>query len=104
MAAADVQRLADDAITNCSAEAAAGPDDRPHRTSLAELRGSVGGVGSAQFPPAGGQPAETDKEVRMSSTVDTATGVRPCRVEGSDEAIEDLRRRIGSARWPSEER
>src|SRR5262249_48927109 len=38
MAAADVQRLAGDAIANCSAQAAAGPDDRLHGTSLAELQ------------------------------------------------------------------
>jgi pimeloyl-ACP methyl ester carboxylesterase len=39
----------------------------------------------------------------MSSTVETATGVSPFQVQISDEAIEDLRGRIGAARWPSKE-
>src|SRR5215467_11400075 len=61
------------------------------------------GVGSPQFPLAGGQPAETDKEVRMSSTVEPGTGIRPFQVDISDDAIEELRRRIAAARWPSKE-
>jgi pimeloyl-ACP methyl ester carboxylesterase len=39
----------------------------------------------------------------MSTTVQTATDVRPFRIEFSDEAIEDLRRRIAATRWPSRE-
>jgi pimeloyl-ACP methyl ester carboxylesterase len=39
----------------------------------------------------------------MSSTVETAAGISPFQVDISDEAIEDLRRRIGAARWPSKE-
>ena len=39
----------------------------------------------------------------MSSTVETATGISPFQVDISEESIEDLRRRIGAARWPSKE-
>ncbi|HYX76589.1 MAG TPA: epoxide hydrolase, partial [Gaiellaceae bacterium] len=39
----------------------------------------------------------------MSTTVDTATEIRPFEVEILDEKIEDLRRRIESTRWPSKE-
>jgi pimeloyl-ACP methyl ester carboxylesterase len=36
-------------------------------------------------------------------TVDTATGIRPFQVEIPEERIDDLRRRIGTTRWPSKE-
>jgi pimeloyl-ACP methyl ester carboxylesterase len=39
----------------------------------------------------------------MSSTVDTATDIRSFHVDIPDEALEDLRRRIAAARWPSKE-
>ncbi|HEX6680919.1 MAG TPA: epoxide hydrolase [Gaiellaceae bacterium] len=39
----------------------------------------------------------------MSTTVQTAVDIRPFHVEISDEQIDDLRRRIESTRWPSEE-
>jgi pimeloyl-ACP methyl ester carboxylesterase len=39
----------------------------------------------------------------MSTTVDTATEIRPFEVEISEERIEDLRGRIESTRWPSKE-
>ena len=39
----------------------------------------------------------------MTSTVDTATEIRPFRVDVPDEQIADLRRRIAATRWPSEE-
>jgi pimeloyl-ACP methyl ester carboxylesterase len=39
----------------------------------------------------------------MSSTVETATEIRPIHVEIPEEQIEDLRRRIGATRWPSRE-
>ena len=39
----------------------------------------------------------------MSTTVETATEIRPFQVEVPDEALEDLRRRIAAARWPSKE-
>jgi pimeloyl-ACP methyl ester carboxylesterase len=39
----------------------------------------------------------------MSSTVETATEIRPFRVNVSDEQIDDLRRRIAATRWPSKE-
>jgi pimeloyl-ACP methyl ester carboxylesterase len=42
------------------------------------------------------------KEIVMS-TVEPATDVRTFRVDILDEAIDDLRRRISAARWPSEE-
>jgi pimeloyl-ACP methyl ester carboxylesterase len=39
----------------------------------------------------------------MSTTVETATDIRPFRVEISGEQIDDLRRRINATRWPSKE-
>jgi pimeloyl-ACP methyl ester carboxylesterase len=39
----------------------------------------------------------------MSATVDTATDVRPFRVNVSKDAIDDLRRRIEATRWPEKE-
>jgi pimeloyl-ACP methyl ester carboxylesterase len=39
----------------------------------------------------------------MSATVQTATEVRPFQIEFSDEAIDDLRRRIAATRWPTKE-
>ncbi len=39
----------------------------------------------------------------MSTTVQTATEIRPFQVDIPDEALEDLRRRIAAARWPSTE-
>jgi pimeloyl-ACP methyl ester carboxylesterase len=39
----------------------------------------------------------------MSTTVQTATEVRPFQIEFSDEAIDDLRRRIAATRWPTKE-
>jgi pimeloyl-ACP methyl ester carboxylesterase len=39
----------------------------------------------------------------MSSTVETATEIRPFQVEIPEEKIDDLRRRIGATRWPSKE-
>jgi pimeloyl-ACP methyl ester carboxylesterase len=39
----------------------------------------------------------------MSSTVEPATEIRPFHVEIPEERLEDLRRRIAAARWPSKE-
>jgi pimeloyl-ACP methyl ester carboxylesterase len=39
----------------------------------------------------------------MSSTVETATEIRPFHVEIPEEQLEDLRRRIAANRWPSKE-
>jgi pimeloyl-ACP methyl ester carboxylesterase len=39
----------------------------------------------------------------MSSTVETANQIRPFDVDIAEEALDDLRRRIGLARWPSKE-
>ena len=39
----------------------------------------------------------------MSSTVDTATEIKPFHVEIPQEQIDDLRRRIAATRWPSKE-
>jgi pimeloyl-ACP methyl ester carboxylesterase len=39
----------------------------------------------------------------MSSTVETTTEIRPFHVEISEEALEDLHRRIKATRWPSKE-
>ena len=37
----------------------------------------------------------------MSSTVETATEIRPFHLEIPEEQIDDLRRRIAATRWPS---
>jgi pimeloyl-ACP methyl ester carboxylesterase len=39
----------------------------------------------------------------MSTTTETATGIRPFSVEIADEHIDDLRRRIAATRWPTTE-
>ncbi len=39
----------------------------------------------------------------MSTTVDTTTEIRPFHVDVSDEALDDLRRRIEATRWPTKE-
>ncbi|MGN6431438.1 MAG: epoxide hydrolase family protein [Gaiellaceae bacterium] len=39
----------------------------------------------------------------MSTTVESATGLRPFHVDISDEALEDLRRRIVATNWPEKE-
>jgi pimeloyl-ACP methyl ester carboxylesterase len=39
----------------------------------------------------------------MSTTVETATAIRPVHVEFSEEQSDDLRRRIAATRWPSKE-
>ena len=39
----------------------------------------------------------------MSSTVATATEIRPFHAEIPQEAIEDLRRRLEATRWPDKE-
>jgi len=39
----------------------------------------------------------------MSTTVETGTAIRPFQVDFSEEAIDDLRRRIAATRWPTKE-
>ena len=39
----------------------------------------------------------------MSTTVDTATEIRPFHVDVPQEDLDDLRRRILATRWPSKE-
>ena len=39
----------------------------------------------------------------MSTAVETGTAIRPFHVAFSEEAIDDLRRRLGATRWPSKE-
>jgi hypothetical protein len=39
----------------------------------------------------------------MSSSVETATEIRPFRVEIPEEQLDDLRRRIAATRWPTKE-
>ncbi|HEY1279754.1 MAG TPA: epoxide hydrolase N-terminal domain-containing protein, partial [Acidimicrobiales bacterium] len=54
-----------------------------------------------------GEPAErkhsVHREVVMSTTVDTATEIRPFDVGVSEEALDELRRRITATRWPTKE-
>src|ERR687892_440748 len=42
-------------------------------------------------------------EVVMTSAVESAMEIRPFHVDVPDEVLDDLRRRIGATRWPSEE-
>ena len=39
----------------------------------------------------------------MSRTVQSSVDIRPFRVDVSDEALEDLRRRITATNWPKKE-
>jgi Epoxide hydrolase N terminus len=39
----------------------------------------------------------------MSTTVQTATDIRPFQVDIADEALEDLRRRVEATQWPEKE-
>ena len=39
----------------------------------------------------------------MSSAAKTASDIRPFHVDISDEALEDLRRRLDATHWPSKE-
>jgi pimeloyl-ACP methyl ester carboxylesterase len=39
----------------------------------------------------------------MSTTVETATEIRPFQIDISDQRIEDLRRRVAATRWPGKE-
>ena len=39
----------------------------------------------------------------MSTTVQSATDIRPFHVDIPDEALEDLRRRIAATNWPEKE-
>jgi pimeloyl-ACP methyl ester carboxylesterase len=39
----------------------------------------------------------------MSTTVETATAIRPFQVEFPEDAIDDLRRRVAATRWPEKE-
>ena len=39
----------------------------------------------------------------LSSTVESATEIRPFDVDVPDEALEDLRRRIAATQWPEKE-
>ena len=39
----------------------------------------------------------------MSTTVQTATDIRPFHLDIPEEQLDDLRRRIGATRWPSRE-
>jgi hypothetical protein len=39
----------------------------------------------------------------MSSTAETATDIRPFQVDITDEALDDLSRRIAATNWPEKE-
>src|SRR5262249_31216870 len=43
------------------------------------------------------------RESVMTSTVESATEIRPFRVDVPEEKLDDLRRRVAAARWPSVE-
>src|SRR3954454_3894573 len=42
-------------------------------------------------------------EVLMTRTIETAVEIRPFHIDIPDEALDDLRRRIGATNWPEEE-
>jgi hypothetical protein len=44
-----------------------------------------------------------ERQIVMTSTVETATNIRPFHVDVPDEALEDLRRRIAATNWPERE-
>src|ERR671918_2433322 len=55
-------------------------------------------------PSNGGIPIDRHQtEVVMTSAVESAMEIRPFHVDVPDEVLDDLRRRIGATRWPSEE-
>src|SRR5512134_3028676 len=68
--------------------------------------GLVGRSSVGQVPGPERRSAETSSrkttEVSMS-TVETATEIRPFRVDVSDEALENLRRRVAATNWPEKE-
>src|SRR5262245_63875302 len=39
----------------------------------------------------------------MSAAIESSTDVRPFRIDGPDEKVDDLRRRIAATRWPTRE-
>jgi hypothetical protein len=45
----------------------------------------------------------TEEVVMSSTTVGTSTDIRPFQVEVAQEDLDDPRRRIAEARWPSKE-
>src|SRR5262249_28784898 len=62
------------------------------------------GVGSRKFPNGrGGHPNRTQSRRSFMSTTAQATEIRPFHVDVSDEALEDLRRRIAATNWPEKE-
>src|SRR5262245_42159630 len=82
------------------------PDGRQSRSGDGYLLGSAGRRSVAQVGNRrGGQPNPhfPATEVVMSSTVETATEIRPFHVDISDEALEDLRRRVAATNWPEKE-
>src|SRR5580765_5748893 len=48
-------------------------------------------------------PPRPTAEVAMSSTVQTATDIRPFHVDTLDEKLAELHRRISTTRWPTRE-
>ena len=57
--------------------------------------------GPSELPLA--EDLNKNQEVVMSTTVGTATEIRPFQLEIPDEQLVDLLRRIGATRWPSRE-
>src|SRR5262245_6392785 len=49
------------------------------------------------------RPNSRVTEVAMRRTTDQATEIRPFHVDISDEALEDLRRRVAATNWPEKE-
>src|SRR6188472_2604806 len=59
--------------------------------------------GCERRPPRRRSASPTTRRVSMSTTVPSGTDVRPFELAFPDEAVDDLRRRLSAARWPSKE-
>jgi hypothetical protein len=78
--------------------------DRLLARALADLRSARRGRRNCS-PPVLAAPSSQQRGRATMTTVEQQTGsaIRPFHVEFSEEALDDLRRRIAATRWPSRE-